>query len=57
MEERNKMLALLRKFEDENGEEQDELEEDQDDLAKKLEAIDLGIFLSCSRCSALTFHE
>lgn len=43
-DERNKMLALLRKFEDEYAEEPDVLTEDGDDLARKLEAVDLGGF-------------
>jgi hypothetical protein len=41
-DERNKMLALLRKFEDEYSEEPDVLAKDSDDLSRKLEAVNLG---------------
>jgi hypothetical protein len=45
-EERAKMMDLLQRFEEENANEDigsmDEDEEEEDDLAKRLEGVDLG---------------
>lgn len=41
--ERDKMLALLRKFEEDCAEESDLVTQVDDDLARKLKEIDLGV--------------